>query len=219
MRVVIGGLKGGIGKTTTAAHLAAALAATGDHVAAIDADPQSQSLYDWASLAIERGEELPWQCLPWATDDLSRRIRALAAMQTTGEHIVIDVGGETSRMFRAALTGCANAGDGRTVELLIPCRANMAELRRIPATLDAAREVEQDHDAAVYPRVLLVAVQTSARDADQARAFLADQGLPVMTAQVRLSVQYARAYGHAIGPAELGDYAAVVDELRTPVTP
>lgn len=205
MRVTVGGLKGGIGKTTTSVFLAAALAETGPTLV-IDADPQSQSLYDWAQLAIERGDPLPYDVIPWGTDDLARKVRGLVDRY---EHVVIDVGGETSRGFRAAVSVAP--------ELIITCRPHMIEMRRIPATIEAAREVQDLTGVEVFPRVLLVAVDSRAGDEAVAREFLGSSGLPTMASRVRQGVLYVRAFGHS--PAgELGDYAGVLAELRAEVT-
>lgn len=205
MRITVGGLKGGIGKTTTAAYLATALSRHGPTLA-VDADPQSQSLFDWYQLAVERGYELPWECHPWSTDDLARRVRGI---QDRFQHVVIDTGGETARLFRAAV---AVAG-----ELVVPVRPNLIELRRLPATFAAAAEVEHINPAvAVYPRVLLVAVNSRTEDAPAAREFLQGQTppLPMFASNVRASVEYARAFGHV--PSRLLDYGPVVDELLAP---
>jgi cellulose biosynthesis protein BcsQ len=206
--LTIGGLKGGIGKTTSAGFLAAALSRTG-RTLAIDADPQSQSLFDWAQVAAERGISLPWDCQPWATPDVARKVRMVRDQY---DHIVIDTGGETSRLFREAVSVAP--------ELVIPVRPNLIELRRIPATFEAAAEVESVTGTAVYPRVLLVGVDTRAGDAPAARDFLTTGAtgpdgqpapIPTMQAQVRQSVLYPRSFGTEVD--DLGDYADVLAEL------
>lgn len=208
MRLTIGCLKGGVGKTTSAVFLATALSADGSRVLLVDADPQSQSAYDWAQLAIGRGYELPFVVLPWATNDLAKRIRGVAGEY---DHVVVDVGGENPTMFRLA---CSVAPD-----LLIPVSPSEAELRRLPATFEAANEAAQMADTDVIPRILLVKVDTRTADGRASRSFLAQAAeppLPVLEAQVRDAVLYPRSYGHV--PADVGDYAAVLAELRAEVS-
>jgi cellulose biosynthesis protein BcsQ len=246
LMITVGGLKGGIGKSTSSVFLATAIArrrlrkallaalhddqksldeflqmplarllartepAVLERASAalkpllVDADPQSQTSYDWAQIALSRKYELPWQCLPWATDDLPAKIRG---MKDLASDVVADVGGETSKMFRAAVSVCP--------ELIIPVRPNLIELRRIPATIEAAREVENLTGTKVYPRVLLVSVDTRAGDGDVAREFLANNNVPVMKAHVRQGVLYPRTFGHV--PDELGDYDAVLNEINEEV--
>ncbi len=211
LMITVGGLKGGIGKSTTSVFLATAIArrrlkkmATSLKPLLVDADPQSQTTYDWAQISVSRDYTLPWQCLPWATDDLPAKVRG---MQELCSDVVIDVGGETSKMFRAAVSVCP--------ELIIPVRPNLIELRRIPATIEAAREVENLTGTKVYPRVLLVSVDTRAGDADVAREFLAKNNVPVMKAHVRQGVLYPRTFGHV--PDELGDYDTVLNEINEEV--
>jgi chromosome partitioning protein len=230
LMITVGGLKGGIGKSTTSVFLATAIArrrlkkaqtfanaqgalggaaqlsapAAALKPLLVDADPQSQTAYDWAQIAVSRDYTLPWQCLPWATDDLPAKVRG---MQDLCSDVVTDVGGETSKMFRASVSVCP--------ELIIPVRPNLIELRRIPATIEAAREVENLTGTKVYPRVLLVCVDTRAGDADVAREFLAKNKVPVMKAHIRQGVLYPRTFGHV--PDELGDYDAVLDEINEEV--
>ena len=216
LMITIGGLKGGIGKSTTSVFLATAIArrrlkkappadgTTALKPLLVDADPQSQTAYDWAQIALSRDYTLPWQCLPWATDDLPGKVRGMRGMCSD---VVTDVGGETSKMFRASVSVCP--------ELIIPVRANLIELRRIPATIEAAREVENLTGTKIYPRVLLVCVDTRAGDADVAREFLAKNKIPVMKSFVRQGVLYPRTFGHV--PDDLGDYDAVLNEINEDV--
>jgi cellulose biosynthesis protein BcsQ len=97
-------------------------------------------------------------------------------------------------------------------ELVIPVRPNEIELRRIPATIAAAQEVQDLTGTEVYPRILLVAVDSRATDVDAAREFLDANNIPLMQKHVRQGVLYSRAFGHV--PPSLGDYADVLDELE-----
>jgi chromosome partitioning protein len=200
MLLTIGGLKGGLGKSTSAWFLATGLGRMGPTLL-VDADPASQSVFTWANRAIDAGYDLPFEVQPWSTLDLGRKI---AAVRDRYEHVVIDSGGETDKLFRVS---CRTTGD-----LVIPVGPYTAELERLPATFQAAQEVELEHDVPVYPRILLVKVDGRTRNGLDARGYLDGLGLPVMAAAVRFSVpDYARAPGHI--PASLGDYQAVLDEL------
>lgn len=200
MLLTIGGLKGGLGKSTSAWFLATGLGRLGPTLL-VDADPMSQSVFTWANRAIDSGYDLPFEVQPWSTLDLGRKV---AAVQDRYDHVVIDSGGDADKLFRVA---CRATGD-----LVIPVGPYSAELERLPATFQAAAEVELEHGVPVYPRILLVKVDGRTRNGADARAYLDELGLPVMTAAVRFSVpDYARTPGHV--PAHLGDYQTVLDEL------
>jgi cellulose biosynthesis protein BcsQ len=210
MDLVIGGAKGGVGKTTTAAFLTSAIAARwpGEAVVGIDADPQSQSWFDWYSLATDiHKEQMPYQVMPWATHDLPRHARTL---RDSGQaaHLVIDTGGGNEAMLSAALH---NGG-----VLVIPTRPNLIEMRRIPATLAIAATTEQATGLPVYPHILLVSVDRRTNDEAAARSFLAEWDLPVLVGAVGQSTLYQRAFGHPI--PEPGDYGPVFEELHALMT-
>lgn len=201
MLLTIGGLKGGLGKSTTAWFLGAGLARLG-RTLLVDADPASQSLFTWACRAIDAEFDLPFTVQPWSTPDLARKVRGVSA---DFDHIVVDTGGETTRLFDEALKVTQN--------LIIPCAPNVAEIERLPATLQAAGEAEMVLGEPITVRILLVRVDGRARDGADARTALLGRGWPVMGAMVRDSVEYSRAPG--IIPAALGDYGQVLDELLT----
>lgn len=201
MLLTIGGLKGGLGKSTTAWYLGTGLARTGSTLV-VDADPASQSLFTWACRAIDAGQALPFTVQPWSTPDLGRKLRAVAP---DFDHIVVDTGGETTRLFEEAVKVTQN--------LIIPCAPNVAEIERLPATLEAASEAEMVLGEPITVRILLVRVDGRARDGADARTALMGRGWPVMGAMVRDSVEYSRAPG--VIPTTLGDYGPVLDELLT----
>ncbi|WP_322755991.1 ParA family protein [Frankia sp. Cas3] len=97
MRIVVGNLKGGVAKTTTAVYLALGLARTG-RVLLVDADGTNASAVDWSANA----EDWPATVVvvPWAVPDLGRRVAAVAGDY---DHIVIDTGPERGDLLRQAL--------------------------------------------------------------------------------------------------------------------
>lgn len=194
VRITVGNLKGGVSKTTSAMHLACGLARTG-RTLLVDADPQASSALDWSTVA---GEALPFTVIPWAGPDLARRVRDVADDYA---HIVIDTGGESDTILSQALLV--------TDELIVPVAPSLIELRRLPATFELAAKV--DVISPVIARVLLCKVRSGTRSALDAREMLESSGLPVMAAQIGLREMYSAAFG--TGPADLGEYTAVLGEL------
>ena len=72
MRITVGNLKGGSGKTTTAVHLALGLAADG-RTLLVDADPEQPMAYEWSEVAEDWPAD---RCtvVPIASRDLARRV-------------------------------------------------------------------------------------------------------------------------------------------------
>lgn len=204
LEATVATLKGGVGKTTLVWHLATLLGAAGRRVLVIDTDPQSQSALDWANIAVSRGLTVPFVVLPWATHDLGARVAAYRH-QPGYDDLLIDAGGLDVTLFERALAV--------TRQLILPIPPNPIDVRRLPATVDTARRVQQATGRAIYPSVLLTRVDSRV-DADNARAFLATSRIPVLRAQVRSLRGYARAFGTVPTAAQCGDFYAPLHELR-----
>jgi len=107
--IVFANEKGGTGKSTTAVHVAIALAARGARVACFDLDHRQRTLgryLDNRAETIRRsGRELP---MPrYETHDgesMSRFSRALDALGTDSDFLVIDTPGRDDKFARIAVT-------------------------------------------------------------------------------------------------------------------
>lgn len=199
MKVTIGNLKGGSAKTTTAVHLALGLAADG-RTLLVDADPEQPQAHEWAETAGEHWPVDRCTVVPLASRDLARRARP---MLDDYVHVVFDVGPKNPALLRQALS--------LSEVLVIPSRPSTPELREIPKTMELAAEIDAVHPLAVA--VLLVQVRTTTAAAAEARDLLADEGIPVMAAQVRLVNRFELAFGTV--PTDLADYGDVLREVLT----
>lgn len=94
MITVVGGNKGGSGKTTTAVNLAVALALRGEDVCLLNADLQ-RSAAKWHA-EREASEINPTLTLIEKFDNLTSTLRALDEKYT---HVIVDVAGRNSREF------------------------------------------------------------------------------------------------------------------------
>lgn len=98
MIIVVGGIKGGIAKTTVAINLAVMRQAAGRQVALVDADEQrSASEFSEQRSALGNGD-LP--CHPASGENTFNVLQELADRY---EDIIVDVGGRDTRAQRAAL--------------------------------------------------------------------------------------------------------------------
>lgn len=105
MIILIGGEKGGTGKTTLATNLAAMRALTGRDVLLIDTDPQGSANY-WAQSRDEENITPRVACVQKFGKGLAAEVKDLA---TRYQDIIIDAGGRDSIELRSALVAAEKA--------------------------------------------------------------------------------------------------------------
>jgi len=197
MKICVGNLKGGVGKTMTAVHLALGLSRDG-RTLLVDADPEQPQAYEWSITA----EDWPVERLTVvqnASRDLAKRV---APMLADYAHVVFDVGPKNPALLRQAMM--------LSDDLIVPVAPSTGELRELPKTFELAADIDAVHPLTVA--VLLVQVRGGTRSAAEARSLLAELHMPALSAEVGLRERYRMAFGMV--PVELGDYEAVLAELR-----
>ncbi|MGH9045807.1 MAG: AAA family ATPase [Acidimicrobiales bacterium] len=123
MRIVVGNVKGGVGKTTSSVYLAAAAAARErEPVFLVDSDPQGSSA-EWFEQHPIDGVEL--------IEAPSERT-VIRALSNPGGIVVVDTPPGDERIVRAALR--------RADAVVIPTRAGGVEPSRVLATLEMTPE-------------------------------------------------------------------------------
>jgi chromosome partitioning protein len=164
--VTVASFKGGVGKTTTAVHLAAYLQAKAPAVL-IDGD-DNNSATAWAA----RGR------FPFPVVD--SRQTARAARQY--EHLVIDTRARPSlEDLRALVEGCDL--------LVIPSTPDAMALDALHSTVEALHSLGADR----YRILLTVIPPRPSKDGYEARALLKSEGLPVFAGSVRRLVAFQKA--------------------------
>ncbi|ACB28453.1 AAA family ATPase [Methylobacterium radiotolerans] len=103
MIVVVGGTKGGSGKSTVATNLAIMLAASGQDVLLVDADDQETST-DFTNLReASRPDGAGYTCVALTGAAVRSGVQRLAPKHA---HVIIDTGGRDTVSQRAALSIC-----------------------------------------------------------------------------------------------------------------
>jgi chromosome partitioning protein len=166
MVVTVASFKGGVGKSTTAIHLAAYLQAKASTLL-VDGDP-NRSVSEWA-----RAGKLPFKVV-------DERQAALHARSF--EHIVIDTKARPDEEdLRALALGCHL--------LVIPCTPDPLSLRALGLTVTALKTIGADR----YRVLLTVVPPRPSRDGDDAREMIEQMGLPVFRSAIPRLVAFQRA--------------------------
>lgn len=100
MITVVGGIKGGSGKTTIATNLSYYLSKNGSKLLLIDADEQA-SASDWVEHRENLGINTPWTTIKLSGKNIRNEVLKL---KENYDHIIIDTGGRDTTSQRSALT-------------------------------------------------------------------------------------------------------------------
>lgn len=200
--LAIGGIKGGIGKSTTAIFLAHQWAAQGLKVLVLDADPKSGTSRKWKRMARLRGYKLPFDVETHPSEDLGERIRDEGWSQLY-DLIIIDTGGDNDRILQAAYR-IANY-------MLLTASPSPVDLDTLA---DSARTAVGTGDARDLPASILLTAVKSGRMASDAKREMRKAGIPVLSNVVKHRTAYQIAYTEGI--SGLYDYPAVQYELDEP---
>ena len=167
MIFAVANIKGGVGKTTTAMHFAAALQLRAPTLL-LDSDEHQSSLL-WNQRAEKRGKPLPFRVAPWEQGSQLRREYT---------HIVIDTGQNPSREDLEALASYSDM-------LVIPVTTEYMDTVGAILTVSTMRSLSIDRFR-VLPNCVPPANEP---DGAELRAALQEAGIPLFEAEVpRLKV-------------------------------
>ena len=205
MIILIGGEKGGTGKTTLATNLAAQRAAAGVDVLLVDTDRQGSASF-WATLRDDQADLPAVLCVQVFGKGVARQITDLAGRY--GD-VVVDAGGRDSVELRSAMV----AAD----RLYVPVQASQFDVW----TLEQMDELVAQAGAinpALQAAVILNRASTHPRvqEAAEAESLIAEfEHLNVSGVTVRDRIAYRRAAAEGRGVAEMPEPdAKAVNEMK-----
>lgn len=193
MIVMIGGIKGGTGKSTIATNLAVYLAGNGADVLLLDVDPQATA-YKWAMRRKENHPDAPTINTGQASGRVFDVVRDVADRY---EHVVIDSGGHASDAMQSAMLGAR--------KLYIPLRPSQADLETLGDMVRMVSDVQAlNPDLRAFSLISLASTNPSISEIQEVRPALQDvPGIGLSDCVVRERKIYRDAFFEGVGVTEM----------------
>ncbi len=195
MILLVGGEKGGVGKTTLAVNLAAMRAGVGRDVLLVDADKQASANL-WASIRQEESVSPAVRCVQKRGKGLSADVRDLA---TRYEDVIIDAGGQDSVELRAAMTIADLA--------IFPIQSSLFDAATLETLAELVKQA-QGFNTELVAGIVINRASTNPRvkEADEAKELIAEYSdLHLMHALIRDRIIFRKSVRNGLCVSECNE--------------
>jgi chromosome partitioning protein len=186
--------KGGVGKTSLAANIAAMRTLAGQEVLFVDTDRQ-ESASIWAAARFEYAKARPVTCIK-KTGRLGRDIAELGMKYET---VIIDAGGRDAQELRQSMAICDR--------MIIPIRPSQFDTWALTKMAQLVHEIQDMTGDKINASVLLNAVPTnpSIREAEEMRTALEGYAdlFPTLPFQIMERIAFRRSARDGLSVVEL----------------
>ena len=193
MILLLGGEKGGTGKTTLAVNLAVILARTGKDVLLIDTDKQGSTNF-WSSIRDELGTLPRIPCVQKFGKGLAKDVIDLSGRY---EELIIDAGGRDSMELRYSL--------GVADKVIIPCQPtqfDLVTLNQMDTLVEQAQTLNPNLIASVV--INRASTNPSVSDAEEARELILEfNHLNLIESILRERVSFQRSVREGLSVIEV----------------
>lgn len=193
MIVMIGGVKGGTGKSTIATNLAVYLAQEGADVLLLDVDPQA-SAYKWAMRRQAQHPDAPKVHTAQASGRVFDVVRDVARRY---EHLIVDSGGHASDALKSAMLA--------SQKLYVPLRPSQADLETVGEMVGIIADVQVlNAGLQAFSLISLASTNPSVLEAQEAREALREVPLVILSESIiRDRKIYRDAFLEGVGVVEM----------------
>ena len=169
MLILIGGEKGGSGKSCIAQNISVLLRQIETELLLIDCDPQ-KTTSEWAQERKNNKELLSIECIQLYGNILD----VLEQFKTKYNIIIVDCGGQDSKAFRSSLVSCTHA--------LFPLRPKRRDLKTLPHLEELVSEAKITNKIMKYSAVINQApsLPSQLKRIEEAKAICHNWGIPCL---------------------------------------
>ena len=189
----VANLKGGVGKSTTAIHLATAAQMAGISTVIIDIDPDQQAAAKWGD---SRTAAQP----PVLSAVYSRLPQSIAEAERGGAELVLI---DTAAFEQKILTAAVQVAH----LVLIPCRPTAQDVQYLTATTDIVAAHQKP------AAIVLNQVEPRLPETEQARTLITKLGLALSPMYLSKAVAYQRAIAAGLGVTEFEPTGKAAQEI------